>query len=116
MLLPIEIASVNHRRLLKSGQYDACCLTFVSGDATKSVLQFEYRRYGDEQISAVDLMFVDADGATRMADFLRMPDRSWRDNFGARADSLLTLLPDEIAGYELVGTVELGAQIVEEHR
>ncbi|MPV65641.1 hypothetical protein [Burkholderia sp. BE17] len=113
MLLPIEIASVNHRRLLKSGRYDARCLTFVSTDATRSVLQFEYRRVGDELISAVDVLFVDADGGTRMADFLRMPDRSWRDNFGARADSLLALLPPEIAEYELVDEVELGAQIVE---
>ncbi|WP_155713076.1 hypothetical protein [Burkholderia stagnalis] len=113
MLLPIEITSINHRRLLKSGRYDTRCLTFMSADATRSVLQFEYRRVGDELISAVDVLLVEADGGTRMADFLRMPDRSWRDNFGARADSLLTLLPLEIAEYELVEEVELGAQIME---
>ncbi|WP_058034554.1 hypothetical protein [Burkholderia pseudomallei] len=112
MLLPIEIASVNHVGLLKPGRYDTRCLTFASADGARSVLQFEYRWLGAEHVLAVDMMLVDDLGTIRMADFFRMPDRSWRDNFGARADSILTLLPVELGGYELVDDVDLGVQIV----
>ncbi|RQQ78684.1 hypothetical protein DF134_35570 [Burkholderia stagnalis] len=100
--------------LLKPGRYSTRCLTFASADGARSVLQFEYRWLGGEHISAVDMLFVDDLVTIRMADFFRMPDRSWRDNFGARADSLLSLLPVELGEYELVDDVDLGVQIVGE--
>lgn len=110
MFLPIHIDSVNRQEQLDEGEYHASCRTYASEDGSCTMLHFEYKRVGDELPGACEIVFVEPDGRVRACDFLRMPDRSWRDSFGARADSLLTLLPHDAAGYRLLGVSELGVQ------
>jgi hypothetical protein len=76
------------------------------------VLHYEYTRTGAADAEASDVLFIGEDGAVRMCDFIRMPDRSWRDSFGARSDSLLALLPSEMADYRLVEERSLPSQIL----
>ena len=112
MFLPIEIQSVNRQEQLEHGEYHTSCRTYASEDGACTMLQFEYKRTEDELAGACEIVFVEPYGRISACDFLRMPDRSWRDNFGARADSLLTLLPREVAGYQLLAESELGVQTV----
>ncbi|MGY6258943.1 hypothetical protein ACXIVK_36480 [Paraburkholderia caledonica] len=112
MFLPIEIRSVNRQEQLEEGEYHASCRTYASEDGACTMLHFEYKRVEDELAGACEIVFVDPDGGIRACDFLRMPDRSWRDSFGARADSLLPLLPHDAAGYRLLSVSELGVRFV----
>ncbi|MBU9366417.1 MULTISPECIES: hypothetical protein [Burkholderiaceae] len=114
MFLPVQFQSVNHAGLLQAGEYHASCRTYTSRDRASTMLYFEYRRPEDELVSACDVVLIDRKGAVRACDFLRMADRSWRDSFGARADSLLALLPGEVAHFELVDEARLGALHVRE--
>lgn len=114
MLLPIEFCSVNDRADLRPGRYGVTCLTFVGMDRRESAFQFEYRREGDPTVIAIDMVFVGIDGTIRAADFLRMPDRAWRDNFGARSDSIEALLPAEILGLNLARVDDVGVQDLSE--
>lgn len=112
MFLPIEIMSVNDRRQLRAGEYHASCRTYASADGACTMLQFEYMRIGDELAAACEIVFSGPDGVLSACDFLRMPDRSWRDCFGARADSLLDLLPRAVGSFRLVSLSDLGVQPV----
>lgn len=114
MFLPIEIQSVNQPGQLQAADYVAMRRTYASRDSATTMFQFEYRQRDAEQVAACDVLFVDADGVVRACDFLRMPDRSWRDSFGARADSLLALLPREVADFVLVDERPLGSFIMRE--
>lgn len=114
MLLPIEFYSVNDRAHLRPGRYGVTCLTFAGADRREFAIQFEYRREGDPTIIAIDMLCVRIDGAVRAADFLRMPDLGWRDNFGARSDSLEALLPAEILGLHLARIDDAGVEELSE--
>ncbi|CAE6842469.1 hypothetical protein [Paraburkholderia aspalathi] len=114
MFLPIEIQSINHREQLLAGEYATNCAVYSSLDGKTVVMHYEYTRVGAAVAEACDLLFVEESGATRMCDFVRMPDRSWRDSFGARSDSLLDLLPAELAEYRLLEERQMGSQIVGE--
>lgn len=112
MFLPIEVQSVNNAGQLKAGEYAVHCAVYTSPDQKSTVLHYEYKRAGVADAEACDVLFIDGTGPVRMCDFIRMPDRSWRDSFGARADSLLALLPPEIAQYRLMDERALPSQIV----
>lgn len=112
MFLPIEIQSVNQPGQLLAGEYRANCAVYSSPNSKTVVMHYEYTRVGATVADACDLLFVEESGATRMCDFIRMPDRSWRDSFGARSDSLLDLLPDEFAEYRLVDERDVGSHFV----
>jgi hypothetical protein len=113
MFLPISIQSVNRASELPAGEYAATCAIYASMDTSSTVMKFEYTRAGSAYASACDILLIDGSGTARMCDFLRMPDRSWRDSFGARSDSLLDLLPAEISDYQFVEEKQLAARIVE---
>jgi hypothetical protein len=114
MFLPIEIQSINRREQLKAGNYAALCNTYVAPDGTATMIQFEYKLPDEELVAACDIVLVGPHGAVRACDFMRMPDRSWRDSFGGRADLLLDLLPREVANFRLVEQAKLGVQTVGE--
>ncbi|HDR9762086.1 TPA: hypothetical protein QDC44_006319 [Burkholderia cepacia ATCC 25416] len=114
MLLPIEFSSVNDRSNLRAGRYGVTCLTFVGLDQREFAFQFEYRREGDPTVIAIDMVFFGVDGTIRAADFLRMPDLGWRDNFGARSESIEALLPAEILGLNLSRVDDVGVQDLSE--
>lgn len=114
MFLPVEIQSVNNPEQLLAGQYGASCAVYSSPDGRSVVIYFEYVRAGASIADACDLLVVEESGATRMCDFVRMPDRSWRDSSGARSDSLLDLLPVEFAEYRLLDERNMGSRTVGE--
>ena len=114
MFLPIEMQSVNHAGELLPGDYVASRRTYASRDWATTMFQFEYRMRDAVLVAACDIVFIESSGVVRACDFLRMPDRSWRDSFGARSDSLLTLLPRDVAEFELVGEDRLGELHVRE--
>lgn len=43
-----------------------------------------------------------------------MPDRRWRDNFGARSEELAMLLPTEVLDFQLVRVDDCGVQVIAE--
>ncbi|CAM2198454.1 conserved protein of unknown function (plasmid) [Paraburkholderia kururiensis] len=112
MFLPLEFQSVNDQRQLQAGEYHASCRTYASADGACTMLQFEYVRIDDELTAACEIVFAGPDGVLSACDFLRMPDLSWRDCFGARADSLLDLLPRAVGSFQLVSLSDLGVQRV----
>jgi hypothetical protein len=114
MFLPIEVQSVNSPDQLKAGEYAVRCGVYASPDQKMTVLHYEYTRTGVADADASDVLLIDEAGAVRMCDFIRMPDRSWRDSFGARSDSILALLPSEIADFRLVEERSLPSQILGE--
>jgi hypothetical protein len=114
MFLPIEIQSVNDPKQLPPGEYDATCLIWSSPNGQDRMMEFRYTRIGKEYHQACDLLFIDASGNMRLCDFVRMPDDAWRDSFGARADQLISLLPDEVSTYRLVDEQDLGSLYLQE--
>lgn len=114
MFLPIEIRSVNNPSQLPNGEYRASCLTWSAPDGRSRMLEYRYARVGAGFEEARDLLFIDAAGTLRLCDFVRMPDRAWRDSFGARADDLAALLPAEMSEYQLAGEQDLGSLFLEE--
>lgn len=116
MFLPLEFQSVNTPDQLKAGEYRAIRRGYVLPHTAKRMLEFTYTATGDSQACACEFIFVDEHGAVRCCDFLRLPDRAWRDSFGAKADYLTALLPGEVAAYELVDEEDLGSLILEERQ
>lgn len=114
MLLPIRFASINEPAHLRPGKYRVTCSTYVSPSRSECAFQFEYRLVGAPTVTGIDMIFVGRDGAIRAADFLRMPDRRWRDNFGARSEELAVLLPTEVLDFQLVRVDDCGVQIIAE--
>ncbi len=114
MLIPIEFASVNQAADLPIGRYAARCLVFACSDETAQALLFEYAQVDNGIIQGCDLVITDADGAVRAADFVRLPDLAWRDNFGATGTTLQELLPAKMASWVLIEERELDAVKIEE--
>jgi hypothetical protein len=114
MFLPFQFQSVNHPGHLRAGNYHASCRTYASRDRTTTMVVFEYRLPEADAVSACDMIFISSRGDVRACDFLRMSDRSWRDSFGARAASLLDLLPQDVAQFELLDEARLGDMHVRE--
>lgn len=102
VLIPIEFASVNQAADLPFGRYSARCLVFACSDETAQALLFEYVHADSGVMQGCDLMITDADGAVRAADFVRLPDLAWRDNFGATGTTLEELLPAEMSSWVLI--------------
>ncbi|MCX4151008.1 MULTISPECIES: hypothetical protein [Paraburkholderia] len=114
MFLPIDIESVNAPDQLPPGEYDATCLVWSSPNGHDRMMEFRYTRVGKEHHQACDLLFIDSAGNVRLCDFIRMPDDAWRDSFGARADQLVSLLPDDVSTYRLVDEQDLGCLYLQE--
>ena len=124
MLLAFNIPSVNAQDQLPKGWYTSSCHIYRSPEAAlpSHLYMFEHVRESDGQIAAIDLVSVDELGDIRFADFLRMADGGWRDNFGERSDDLAHLLPDSVRHFikiqELEGrpfTLEHGHGTKEHH-
>ena len=114
MFLPIIYESLNKVTALRPGLYGCNCCAYKSPkDALKAFI-FEFSLIGKNDVIACDMLILDAAGDLFFRDFMLMPDRTWRDSYGARADSISALLPSEIFGYELIECFALEAQKVGE--
>lgn len=101
MFFPFEFDSVNRLEDLADGTYQAVCSVYRrSGDARTLVLS-EYRLRGESGPAACDLVVLEGPDVY-LRDFLRMPDRTWRDSYGRRGTNLADLLPDEMSAYSLI--------------
>ncbi|WP_150578432.1 hypothetical protein [Pandoraea aquatica] len=113
MLLPIEIRSINQISVLQPGEYSVKCSVFVQQDGDASVMLLEYMHQSGSQVCAIDALYIGADGGVRMSDFLLLPDGMWRDNFGAKSESLGLLMPQEITSFAFVEELDMPSVLVE---
>jgi hypothetical protein len=112
MFFPIKLATVNGIGDLQTGDYIPVCSTYENHEIARRVLFFEYSLVGDTSPSACDLVIIEPKGEVLMRDFVRLPDRSWRDSNGQRSDNLAEMLPSEIFEYKLVTRITMDAQPV----
>lgn len=118
MFLYPEHVSVNSLADVAPGEYHGVCSVYVDRKTGAKALLSEYWNTSENATSIAELQMVSANegalgSAIRFIDFVRMPDGSWRDSYGLRADSLGKLIPGEIASYSLFEQVQTGTQIVE---
>ena len=97
MFLPISLHSVNSPSDLAPGQYSVECHYYGPDETGLRAMFVDYIPAVGEVATACDLLVVEANGAVRARDFVLLPDRSWRDSDGTKANRLVALLPQEIA-------------------
>ncbi|MGR9587111.1 hypothetical protein [Pandoraea sputorum] len=102
MFLPIMIRSGNKPEDLPAGEYSVKCSVFTDVTERASFFCFEYVSRDKDRICAIDGLFVDAAGSVRMTDFVHLRDGRWRDSFGATADSVEALIPQEVVKYRFI--------------
>lgn len=112
MFLPLDFKTQNSKSDLSPGLYECDCLVYQSPHDELKAFIFEYALFGSDFVSACDLLIVDAQESMFFRDFMRMPDRTWRDSYGARADALPALFPPEVLGYKLIQRFALESQKV----
>lgn len=112
MFLPVNFDSMNKVADLSPGLYACTCRAYQSHTDALKALVFKYSINPNKSALACDLMIIDALENVYFRDFMLMPDRTWRDSYGARGESLEALLPSEIFKYQLVEQYELEAQKV----
>src|SRR4029453_11347981 len=97
MFIPVAFHSVNLPSSLAPGRYGVTCACYGRADETSIALLFQYAlKDQTPQAAAADLLMMECGGTLRARDFLWMPDRSWRDSDGIRANRLEALLPAEL--------------------
>lgn len=114
MLLPISFESQNKVTDLRPGFYACTCSTYRSNKDALQAFVFNYALAGSDAVLVCDLLIVDAVDNFYFRDFMLMPDRTWRDSYGARAESLNALLPPEIFDYRLIEQFSLETQNIGE--
>ena len=105
MFLAFGLDSVNTQGQMPRGRYASSCHVYqpLQAGLPSRLFMFEHACEAVGQIIAIDLVSVDELGDVRFADFLRMPDGGWRDNFGERSDSLAESVTDFVEIRELEG-------------
>lgn len=114
MFVPLAFQSVNSPSDLQAGLYSASCTFYRDGRSALSALYFEYALHSTGEPQACDLVVIEPDGVVRARDFVWMPDRSWRDSDGLRANRLWALLPPEFLPLQFVRRQALDPVVVEE--
>lgn len=108
MFLPVSFESENSVSELAPGVYESSCSAYQSlTDGLKAFI-FEYKLRGALTFTICDLLIVDGAENLYFRDFMLMPDKTWRDSYGARSDSLDALFPPEVLEYKLIERVVLG--------
>jgi hypothetical protein len=116
MFLYPGFESLNSHRDVPPGDYAGVLSVYVDRKSAAKALLSQYTLHSAVLPSIAELQMIDADGQTiRFLDFVLMPDRSWRDSYGLRADHLGRLLPVELASYTFFEQVETGIQTVEKN-
>lgn len=102
----------NTKQQLQSGTYEGTCSLYVDLETKINCLLMEYGIKASDIVSAAEIIITNAQGEHFFRDFMKMPDDSWRDSYGKRADTLAELLPPEIMSFHLVERFPLEEQIV----
>ena len=114
MFLYPEFTSVNSLADVRTGQYHGICSVYVDRKSGAKALLHQYWLCTELKASIAELQMIDPDGQTiRFLDFMELPDGSWRDSHGLRAEFLEKLIPEFLASFSFFEQVQLGTQIVE---
>jgi hypothetical protein len=108
VFIPVAFHSVNSSADLKPGRYSVACSSYGRIESGFIAVLFHFSPAGGGQAVVVDLLLMEGDGTLRARDFLWLPDRSWRDSDGLRADRLDALLPVELLSLQLSRKAALG--------
>lgn len=115
MFVPYEFTSVNRPEQLRRGVYRAVAEFYGGGAAAPRVSLVNYSLEPDPEVCAADLVVIEVDGSVRVCDYVWLPDRSWRDSAGLKANHLQELVPPELMALPLVGSLSLPAiELVEQ--
>lgn len=88
-----DFVSLNKIEHLSDGTYHECCSRYQNKAGTVTTVVREFTKDGDAAPSACDLIIVLADVSILFRDYLCMPDGSWRNSYGCRAEKLASLFP-----------------------
>lgn len=98
-----DFESVNRLADLPAGRYVVVESTYgLPGDARYRAILTEIVPDGGNQAVGVDIQVGFPDGSLLFRDFARASDSAWRDSYGAKADSVADLFPQELARFELM--------------
>ena len=114
MFLPFSISSFNSGDQLEIGKYEAMVSVYVDYKKRRKMVYSEFIKDGETMPSAIDLAVIEDNGEIFMRDFLKLPDRSWRDSSGKRSDNITELLPSEIFDFPLVSRESAGFHFIGE--
>ena len=112
MFLPISIDSMNNRSMLPNGEYQVSCSVYRSQENESFGQLYLYKLTSTHQFLACDLLIQDDLTNVYFVDFAFMPDRLWRDSYGLKGESLVSLLPEEFLGYSKINDYDAGRIIL----
>lgn len=109
MFIPVPFNSVNSHADLEAGAYRASCSLYASAATRMQVLLFDYSRVDTPPRApcAYEVMVINPDGLVRARDFVWLPDRTWRDSDGLKANNVLSLMPVELSRLTFVRSQRL---------
>ena len=113
MFLYPEFTSANSLATVRPGQYLGLCSVYIDRKSDAKALLHQYWLSSELKTSIAELQMIDPDGQIiRFLDFMQLPDGSWRDSHGLRADSLEKLIPEFLAFFTFFEQFPIGSQIV----
>lgn len=113
MFLYPGFTSVNSLSDVQPGKYCGICSVYVDRKSAAKALLSQYWLPTESSTSVAELQLIDADGqGIYFLDFMKMPDGSWRDSYGLRADFMEKLLPEFLATFTFFEQVPTGTQMV----
>ncbi|MAF04714.1 MULTISPECIES: hypothetical protein [Herbaspirillum] len=103
MLLRIsQRVSLNKISELPDGSYWSSISEYQDRTGESAILIHEFGLTSGEEVQAIDLLHIDAEGTIRHTDFMRLPTGMWRTSAGAVAADISELLAPELTDYRLV--------------
>ena len=108
MFLAFGLDSVNTQGQMPRGRYASSCHVYqpLQAGLPFRLFMFEHACEAVGQIVAIFLVSVDELGDVGFADFLRMRDEGWGNNFGERSDSLAELLAESATDFVKIRELE----------
>lgn len=104
----------NTKEQLPPGIYQGTCSLYTDSKTKINCLLMEYGIKAFDTVTVAEILITNEQDEHFFRDFMQMPDDSWRDSHGRRADTLAELLPPEILSFKLVERFPLEEQIVGE--
>lgn len=102
MFLYSGFESVNSLSDIENGIYRCECSIYENSKSSLKVMFLEYTLGNAEAVCVVEVVVSGKDGLLKFGDFVKLPDRSWRNSSGVKSDSLQDLLPLEIQSCRFV--------------
>lgn len=102
----------NTKEQLPPGIYEGTCSLYTDAKTKIHCLLMEYGIKASDTVTVAEIIITNEQEEHFFRDFMKMPDDSWRDSYGRRADTLVELLPQEIMSFNLVERFPLEEQMV----